>query len=228
MQAIAACKEPEQRDFIAHTLHRAGFNVRLKADPAKLAAQWSENPADLVVLAGKPSPDLEAAIKSLRNAARAPLIVLIEAPNENQISSLLEVGADLVLQTPIGPKLLASYCHALLRRSGGIPAFTLPTLDLGELALNPSTRNVTIQDQPPTRLTQLEFRLLYTLMTHRGQVIPSEVIVERVWGYAEGGNRELVRGLVSRLRAKIEPDPSQPRFIHTIPGVGYIFDTETP
>ncbi|MGD8814395.1 MAG: response regulator transcription factor [Anaerolineales bacterium] len=228
MQVIAACKDPEERDFIAHTLHRAGFNVQLKADPAKLAARWSEHPADLVVLAGAPSRELVDSIKALRGAARAALIVLTEAPSESQICSLLQAGADLVLQTPIGPKLLASYCHALLRRSGGVPAFTLPTLDLGEIALDPSTRKVTLLDQPPTRLTQLEFRLLYTLMTHRGQVIPSEVIVERVWGYSGGGNQELVRGLISRLRAKIEPDPSHPKFVHTIPSVGYSFDMETP
>jgi DNA-binding response OmpR family regulator len=115
----------------------------------------------------------------------------------------------------------------VLRRSGGVPAFCLPSLDLGSIALDPSTRSVTLGDRPTVRLTQLEFRLLYTLMTHRGQVIPWEVIVERVWGYSGGGSRELVRGLVSRLRSKIEPDPSTPGFVHTIPGVGYIFDIET-
>ena len=74
------------------------------------------------------------------------------------------------------------------------------------------------------RLTQLEFRLLYTLMTHRGQVIPSENIVENVWGYSGEGSKELVRGLVQRLRSKVEPEPRHPRYITTVPGVGYRFD----
>ncbi len=228
MQAIAASTDPEERDFIAHVLSRSGFTVQLKADLDAVAAQWLENPADLVVLAGRAPQELEATIKALRTTAQVPLIALIEESSESDTCALLQSGADLVLRTPVGSKMLASYCHTLLRRSGGVPAFTLPALDLGPIALDPSTRNVTPKDRDAVRLTQLEFRMLYTLMTHRGQVIPWEVIVERVWGYSGGGSRELVRGLVSRLRAKIEPDPSAPVFVHTIPGVGYTFDTDTP
>jgi DNA-binding response OmpR family regulator len=227
MQAIAASIDPEERDFIAHVLSRAGFTVQLKADLDDVSAQWLENPADLVVLAGRAPQDLEAPIKALRATAQVPLIVLTEQSSESDVCALLQSGADLVLRTPVGSRMLASYCHALLRRSGGVPAFSLPTLDLGPIALDPSTRNVTLKDRAAVRLTQLEFRMLYTLMTHRGQVIPWEIIIERVWGYSGGGSRELVRGLVSRLRAKIEPDPSAPRFVHTISGVGYTFDTES-
>ena len=61
-------------------------------------------------------------------------------------------------------------------------------------------------------------------MTHRGQVIPSENIVENVWGYSGEGSKELVRGLVQRLRSKVEPEPRHPRYITTVPGVGYRFD----
>ncbi len=107
---------------------------------------------------------------------------------------------------------------------GGVSLFSLPNLSLGGLTLDPATRTC----QPPgvesRRLTHLEFRLLYTLMIHRGQVIPTETIVERVWGYTGEGNRDLVRGLVSRLRAKIEIDPHAPQLIVTIPGLGYRFD----
>jgi DNA-binding response OmpR family regulator len=63
-------------------------------------------------------------------------------------------------------------------------------------------------------------------MTHRGQVLPAEIIVERVWGYSGRGDKELVRGLVSRLRSKIEPDPRSPQYIRTVPGVGYSFDPD--
>lgn len=228
MQAIAGSTDPEEREFIAHVLSRSGFTVQLKADLGTAASEWLENPAELVVLAGRTAPDLEATIKALRGTSQVPLIVLMEATSESEVCSLLEDGADLVLRTPVGSKLLASYCHTLLRRSGEAPAFALPTLDLGSIALDPSTRSVTLEDHAVVRLTQLEFRMLYTLITHRGQVIPWEVIVERVWGYSGGGSRELVRGLVSRLRAKIEPDASSPSFVHTVPGVGYIFDTEVP
>ncbi len=82
---------------------------------------------------------------------------------------------------------------------------------------------VTLAGKEPQTLTPLEFRLLYMLMTNPDQVIPLEVIIERVWGYNGEGNRELVRGLVRRLRRKIEPDPEQAHFIHNHPGVGYRF-----
>ena len=70
-------------------------------------------------------------------------------------------------------------------------------------------------------MTHLEFRLLYTLMMHRGQTLPTAALVERVWGYEGEGSPELVRGLISRLRAKIEHNPKSPRLVLTVPGVGY-------
>jgi DNA-binding response OmpR family regulator len=99
----------------------------------------------------------------------------------------------------------------------------LPTLSISGLSLDPATRTAQATDQSPKRLTHLEFRLLYTLMIHNGQVIPTETIVEQVWGYDGRGDKELVRGLVRRLRAKIEPEPHEPRYILTTPGVGYCF-----
>jgi DNA-binding response OmpR family regulator len=97
---------------------------------------------------------------------------------------------------------------------------------LNEITLDPSARTVTVSGKETRRLTQLEFRLLYTLMTNRGQVVPLDVLVERVWGYTGGGSRDLVRGLVSRLRRKIEPDPEKAHFLETIPGVGYRFTVD--
>jgi DNA-binding response OmpR family regulator len=107
-----------------------------------------------------------------------------------------------------------------------VPTFVLPPLNITEIQLDPDTRIVTVRGEEPRRLTQLEFRLLYVLMVNRGQVIPVDTIVERVWGYSGQSSRELVRGLVSRLRRKIEPDLHNPRFIQNIPGVGYLFSLE--
>jgi DNA-binding response OmpR family regulator len=99
-------------------------------------------------------------------------------------------------------------------------------LSTAGLTLDPTTRVVEVSGKAKQRLTQLEFRLLYTLMINRRQVIPTETIVERVWGYTGQGDRDLVRGLVSRLRVKIEADPRDPRYILTVPGIGYSFHGE--
>ena len=133
----------------------------------------------------------------------------------------LWAGADDVFRVPTLADLAA-----LLRRAAGLPFFTLPTLTISDLTLDPATRTVQVGILGPKRLTQLEFRLLYALMIHRGQVLPAEILVEQVWGYTGEGERDLVRGLIRRLRAKIEPDPSQPRFILTIAGIGYTFDPQ--
>jgi DNA-binding response OmpR family regulator len=151
-----------------------------------------------------------------------------DAVTEKLLCTLLKTGADLILQRPISPRVLAHYVRVLLRRSETVPSFVLTSLELEDIKLDPTTRTVTVAGQESRRLTHLEFRLLYVLMTHREQVIPADIIVERVWGYDGGGDRELVRGLISRLRHKIEVDPDQPRFIQTLTGVGYMFTLAEP
>ena len=231
MQVFITTSDADDYDFIASVLRRAGFDPLPWTNLKVAVDQWLDRPADLVVVATR-SPDehsnLSNDIRGLRISTQVPVLVLVESPSELDVTKLLSVGADVVLSLPLGPKVLSGYAHALLRRSGGVPPLALPILDLDEITLNPSNRSVCIANHPSQRLTQLEFRLLYVLMTHRGQAIPYEVIVDRVWGYAESGSRELVRGLVSRLRSKIAANPSSPHYIHTIPGIGYMFSLAPP
>jgi DNA-binding response OmpR family regulator len=120
--------------------------------------------------------------------------------------------------------MLQIYVRNLARRGGTVPFFSLPTLQHGELRLDPATREVSVGENLPQHLTQLEFRLLYTLMTHAGQTLPAETLVEYVWGYEGEGNRELVRGLIQRLRSKVDHNPQGPRYIINEPGIGYRFE----
>ena len=226
MKSLLISTNPELTDNIRFILSHAGYTVQVKRTLCEVLPTWLENPYDFVLLSNSSIDQLQAELQALRNVTEVPALVLFEAPRETEVVSLLEAGADLVLEHPVGPKVLTLYCQTLLRRASRVPAHTLPVLDLENIRLDPTLRTVRVFNQEPQRLTQLEFRLLYILMTQRGHVIPSEVIVDRVWGYSETGNKELIRGLVSRLRSKIEPDPSAPSFIHTIPGVGYLFEAE--
>jgi DNA-binding response OmpR family regulator len=223
MQGIVVAANADERDFVAYVLRRAGLAVAPGSDLHRVADNWLENPVDLVVVVGVEPKALTADLAVLRAVTETPVIVLAEAPGDGDTAELLAAGADLVLAAPVGPRVLAGYCHNLLRRSGGIPPFALPVLNLGEVILSPSDRTVRVGEREAQRLTQLEFRLLYILMTNRDQVIPAEVILERVWGYTGTGSRELLRNLVSRLRSKVEPDPGNPRYILTVPGLGYQF-----
>lgn len=227
MQAFLIAADSDEREVLTFVLRHAGLAVSPSGDLARILANWTELPADLIILAGGEAVEVEAQIAAVRGVTEVPLVVLVDPPAEARLLALLRGGADVVLARPVSPQLLAEYARVVLRRSGAVPAFMLPRLDLEEISLDPATRTVAVSGREPCRLTQLEFRLLYVLMTNRDQVVPTEAIVERVWGYAGEGDRELVRGLVSRLRHKIEPDPDKPRFIETLSGVGYRFSLES-
>jgi DNA-binding response OmpR family regulator len=223
MQAILVTADSDERDILTFVLRHAGLAVSASIDLEQVTATWLERPADLIVVAGDAVKGLAKDIAALRGATEVPLILLLDDVSESAHVSLVRTGVDLVMKRPVSPLLLEAYAQSVLRRAGAAAAFAVPTLDLKEIALDPTTRSVRLADAVPRRLTQLEFRLLYLLMTHRGQVLPTDLIVERVWGYSGEGDRDLVRGLISRLRKKIEADADHPIYIQTVPGIGYLF-----
>jgi DNA-binding response OmpR family regulator len=223
MQAIVIAPDPDERDLLVYTLRKAGLAVAASADYRRVLSNWTDHAADVLLVALATGADPVKVIGDVRAITQVPLVLLTEPLSEALTCQILNSGADVVLERPVSPLMVSAQCSAILRRSNAVPGFVLPSLDLGRISLDPSTRQVEVEGKPPQRLTQLEFRLLYVLMTNRGQVLPSEVIVERVWGYSGEGNRDLVRGLVSRLRHKIEPDPEKPIFLETLSGVGYRF-----
>jgi DNA-binding response OmpR family regulator len=220
---MIVASDPDERDMLAFALRKGGFAVAASADLRRVLVSWTDHPADLVLFSLGPGRDPSKELETFRAVSQAPLLVLVESPSEQLSLELLEGGADVLLTQPVSLRVLVAQARALMRRAGSVPSFTLPTLDLEGISLDPSTRTVIVGANEPCRLTRLEFNLLYVLMTHRGQVIPSDALVERVWGYTGEGNRELIRGLISRLRRKIEPEPGSPRFLETIPSVGYRF-----
>jgi two-component system response regulator RegX3 len=221
LEVVLVAEEPEERDLYAYALRQAGLTVHTRIHPRPTIGDWADRPSDLLVLVRPGSKDLLRLVEQFRIAAAAPLVLLLDGPTSALQLRCVQLGADLVLPTPIDPRLLAAYCLNLVRRGAGLAASSLPMLDVGGLRLEPADRTVSVGDGEPVRLTQLEFQLLLLLMTHKGQVIPTDDLVERVWGYAETGSRDLVRGLVSRLRAKLGDSPQAPTYVETVPGVGY-------
>jgi DNA-binding response OmpR family regulator len=225
MQAMLFTPHADEAAVLSVILQQAGFSIRAVRNLDQAIEAWPERPAEFILISL--TEDRTAAIQQIekmRMFAAVPICVITDPLSEDQHVSLLESGADLVMFRPYGVRYLLAQIRALIRRSAGIPFFSLPSLSQHNLTLDPSRHTVVVADSPPKRLTQLEFRLLYTLMTHAGQVLPTDQIIEHVWGYSGEGNRELVRGLVQRLRAKIEPNPRQPCYIMTEPGIGYYFD----
>lgn len=225
MQALLFSPHLEEASVLNLLLQKAGFIIRTVHNLDQAIDAWPEQPADFVLIT-LPEDILKAKkqIEKIRLHTVIPICIISDPINEGLQVELLEAGADIVIFRPFGIRFLLAQIKALLRRSAGIPFFSLPTLTQTDVVLDPSVRTVKVGDGQEKRLTQLEFRLLYTLMTNVGQIIPTEHIVEHVWGYSGEGNRELVRGLVQRLRAKVEPVPRKPRYILTEPGIGYCFN----
>ena len=228
METILYATHVDETAILSAIIHEAGSQSRPVRESEVLVESLIQRPADLTILAISGDPyRLITEVRQLRMHTVIPILLIIDSQPEDRQVELMDAGADWIVIRPYGVRLLTAQIRGLLRRSGGMPFHTLPTLTHFGISLDPSTRMVQVRSGDPVRLTQLEFRLMYTFITHPGQIIPAENLVEYVWGYSGEGNRELVRGLVQRLRTKIEPDPGNPVYILTEPGIGYMFTRET-
>jgi DNA-binding response OmpR family regulator len=220
MNALLICDDPDETAILSLVLQRVGLAPVPTADLDKAMVAWPQQPADLVLVAVRPCSPAELT-RLVRHTMDAPLVIICDATTEDALCRAYEAGVDWVATRPYSARLLSWELRAIVQRTRGVPLLSLPSLRVDDLTLDASTRLVRREGTPPRRLTHLEFRLLYTLMMHRGQTLPTATLVERVWGYEGEGNMDLVRGLISRLRAKIEENPRLPRYIVTVPGVGY-------
>jgi len=224
LQAVLFCPHADEANVIQVILEQAGFLVRSVRNLDQAIESWPSNPADLILIVlSEDNTKSLTQLKLFRAHAVVPILLISDPLSDDMHVNYLEAGADLVVFRPYSVRALVAQIRAILRRSSGVPSFSLPSLTQREVELNPADRTVKVGNGPSTRLTHLEFRLLYTLMTHVGQIIPTDQIVEYVWGYTGEGNRDLVRGLVQRVRSKIEDDPRQPKYIITEVGIGYYF-----
>ncbi len=150
------------------------------------------------------------------------MILTCRDREQDEVRSL-ELGADDYLTKPFSPRQLLARIRALARR-----ATTAPTIRgnsmvaVGPISLDPM-RHEASRSGAKVRLTPTESRLLHLLLTHSGQVLTTDLIVERVWGYDDAGDTGLVKTHIRHLRQKIEPEPNTPQYIVTVPGVGYTF-----
>ena len=222
MYALLIAKDEDDIAIFSIALQRAGLAVSTATELERTMQTWTERPGDIILL-DLPDHDPGEQVRRIRSETIVPLIMTAHSADEALQCELLKLGADLVLVPPFSAKLLIAQIGVLMRRAGGVPSHTLPTLSAPDLTLNPETRTIEVAGKAKQRLTHLEFRLLYTLMMNRGQIIPTETIVEHVWGYTGQGDRDLIRGLVSRLRSKVEANPRKPQYILTTPGIGYSF-----
>lgn len=224
MQAYLISLHDVENNILQVVFQQAGFLVRTIRNFDQPTETWFDNPPDFILMVNpNDQSKLLGQLREMRAFSVVPIILISEPMPEDLLVNVLESGADLVVIRPYSIRILFAQIRSILRRSSGLPSFSLPDLAQRDLLLNPSDRTVRVGNGEAKRLTHLEFRLLYTLMTHVGQIMPTEKLVEHVWGYTGDGNKDLVRGLVQRLRTKVEVDPHQPTYILTEVGIGYYF-----
>ena len=144
------------------------------------------------------------------------------APPRDALCRAYEAGVDWVVTRPYSARLLAWELRAFVQRTRGVPLLSLPSLRMDDLTLDASTRLVRREGGPPRPAHAPGISpALHPDDATAGRPCPRPRWWRRVWGYEGEGNMDLVRGLISRLRAKIEENPRLPRYIVTVPGVGY-------
>jgi len=229
MKALLSCSNPDEASILTLILQQIGFSVRPLHDIEQNLEELSQLSLQFILyilpesLVSNGPPLSIMPIKQLCNLLKVPIMVICPNLSEELHVNLLEAGVDTILAKPYSIRVLQAQVRNILRRNAGLPYFSIPILSHGGMTLDPTRRIVYIQGLAAQHLTQLEFRLLYTLMTHIGQIMPTVNIVEHVWGYSGSSSRDLVRGLIQRLRSKVEPNPSQPCYILTESGIGYYF-----
>ena len=222
-RVLLVSNDRESGEIWAYALRQMGLQVTLAASAADAVARWEQDTFDLILI-DVCGPDLDGIelAHRFRSVAVNPVLLFTTHCDEAYVVTAYGAGVDECVIKPLSPSLFLAKVRAWLRRAWMVPATALASFQAGPLRLDPARRAVLLADGTVVRLTNLEFRLLHLLMSHPGQPLAADVIVERVWGYS-GGDSVVLKNLVYRLRHKIEPDQSQPRYIQTAPGGGYLF-----
>ena len=214
--------EPIVREVVVRYLEREGFRTLEAADGDTARECVEQGTPNLVVLdLMLPGTDGLTLCRWIRSRSDLPVIMLTARGEEADRIVGLELGADDYVTKPFSPRELAARVRTVLRRSEPSPERSAQ-LSFDGLELDASAREVHRNGQL-LRLTAKEFDLLWFLASHARRVFSRDQLMSRVWGYEAALDTGTVTVHMRRLREKIEPDPSRPRFLETVWGVGYRF-----
>ncbi len=222
MKALIVDDDRVLSDVVAFTLRRAGFEAIQVYDGRTALVRWAEEQPDLIVLdVNLPHLDGFAVCRRIREQSDVPILLLTVRGDEDDLVRGLGLGADDYIAKPFSPRQLVARALAVLRRAGKAPAPAIRRV--GALTLDPSRRELRINQGQAVALTPLETCLLDYLMLNAGQILTTDALIAHIWG-PEGGDRDMLRQLVRRLRRKLAQAagvPHPPDYIQTVPGLGY-------
>ncbi len=219
MKALVVDDDLVLSDVLAFTLRREGYEVVTAHDGTDALERWQSESPDLILLdLNLPKLDGLSVCRRIRAVSDTPIIILSVRGEEDDVVTGLELGADDYITKPFSPRQLVARAQAVLRRAGAPSAGG--NLEAGDLTLDLARREVTRAGLPSAQLTRLESRLLEVLMINQGQVLPTESLIDHVWGPGRG-DRVMLKQLVHRLRSKIETSETKSAIVETVRGVGY-------
>jgi len=215
--------EAQIRRVLRTTLVASGFVVReARSGEEALEMVREEMPDLLIIDINLPGMSGFEVCREIRESCDVPIIMLSVRNNERDKVRALDSGADDYVVKPFGIQELLARIRANLRRRAPSTDELPLTFESQDLTLDFAQRTVVARGRQ-TRLTPKEFDLLHYLVTHRNKALPHRELLQAVWGPDYGDQVEYLRVFINQLRKKIEPQPSQPRYLLTEPWVGYRF-----
>jgi DNA-binding response OmpR family regulator len=226
--------DPAVRLSLRLTCQKEGFEVAEAADGLEALSEFARDRPDLVLL-DLMLPGLSGldVCRELRQRDQNLSVIILTARGDEVDKVVgLELGADDYITKPFSPRELIARIRAVLRRSaranesptGPDNGVIVDQLRLGMLTIDLGARAVVVAGRSVT-LTRTEFDLLAALASQAGRALTRDELVQRVWGYEAGGGTRLLDSHIAHLRAKLEADPSRPRYVQTVRDVGYLLSS---
>lgn len=220
-QVLVCDDEPQILRALRVILGDAGFDVTTAASAAEALDKTSVHPPDAAIIdLVLPDRDGVEVTRSIREWSEMPILVLSAVGEEVEKIRALDAGADDYVTKPFGPGELVARLNAALRRAAADS--DEPRIVVDDLELDLAAHSVAVAGKP-VHLTPTEFELLRTLASNRGRLMTHSTLLREVWGPAYEDDTPLLRAHVANLRRKIEPEPSNPRYVTTDLGIGYRF-----
>jgi len=221
--------DPAILRLLSTNLKARGYEIFTATDGEESLEAVQKDFVDLIILdLMMPKVDGVEVCRRVREWSDVPIIILSARGDENDKVKCLELGADDYLTKPFGiAELMARIKTAFRHRGDPSVAPALSSFVCDGLEINFAKRHVTVDGREIT-LTPTEFALLQHLAVNSDKVLTHNMLLQSVWGNEYSSEKEYLRVFVGRLRRKLEPDPKNPKYIQTIPGVGYHIATPAP
>ena len=211
-------------DALSYMLRKEGFEVAVAATGPEALAEFDRTGADIVLLdLMLPGISGTEVCRSLRSRSSVPIIMLTAKDSEIDKVVGLELGADDYVTKPYSARELIARIRAVLRRGSETEEVATAALESGRVRMDVERHVVSIEGEV-VPMPLKEFDLLELLLRNAGRVLTRAQLIDRIWGADYVGDTKTLDVHIKRLRAKIEPDPANPRYVLTVRGLGYKFD----